>query len=59
MTTGIEHVPLLIDFVNGLNSGVQHFFVLSGYVIAAAMDRALLHGHNENLKQELACARPR
>ena len=40
MTRGVEQYPRLLEAVNRLGSGVQLFFVLSGYVIVAAMDRA-------------------
>lgn len=40
MTIGMERHPRLFEAADRLGSGVQLFFVLSGFVIIAAMDRA-------------------
>lgn len=44
MTTGLEGYPRLGELANRLGSGVQLFFVISGFVITASMDRALHYG---------------
>lgn len=44
MTEGLEKHPWLVDLTNRLGAGVQLFFVLSGFVITAAMDRAASFG---------------
>jgi peptidoglycan/LPS O-acetylase OafA/YrhL len=44
MTMGLQDYPRLAELANRLGSGVQLFFVISGFVITASMDRALRYG---------------
>lgn len=44
LTKGLDEYPWLMHFVLRLSTGVQLFFVLSGYLVARSMDRCIATG---------------
>ncbi len=44
LTPGLDQYPGIVPFVERLSTGIQLFFVLSGYLIACSMDRCLASG---------------
>lgn len=46
LTPGLDQHPRIVPFVQRLSTGIQLFFVLSGYLIACSMDRCLASGES-------------
>lgn len=44
MTPGFDEYPKLIPLVQRLGTGIQLFFVLSGYLVASSLDRCIRNG---------------
>lgn len=48
MTPGLDEYPKILPLVQRLSTGMQLFFVLSGYLVADSLDRCISNGEGVN-----------